>query len=89
MDAQDGGGRGPGGAPEDGGSGDGPDGGASAGAARTFDARMLEALICPLTYASLEWDAERCELISRRAGLAYPVRDGIPIMLETEARRLS
>ena len=54
----------------------------------TVDPRMLEALVCPLTQATLEWDAEAQELVSRRAGLAYPVRDGIPIMLEAEARRL-
>ena len=55
---------------------------------RAFDRRMLEALVCPLTQGGLDWDAERGELVSRRAGLAYPVRDGIPIMLEGEARRL-
>ena len=70
--------------------GQGPADGAGkdAGGGRGFDPHMLEALICPLTHASLEWDAERGELVSRRAGLAYPVRDGIPIMLEAEARRL-
>ncbi|QYZ68677.1 Trm112 family protein [Neotabrizicola shimadae] len=52
------------------------------------DRRMLEMLVCPLTHAMLTWDAERQELISRAAGLAFPVRDGIPIMLESEARRL-
>ena len=52
------------------------------------DRRMLEALVCPLTHAVLTWDAERQELISRAAGLAFPVRDGIPIMLESEARQL-
>ena len=52
------------------------------------DRRMLEALVCPRTQERLEWDAAAGELISRRAGLAYPVRDGIPIMLVTEARRL-
>ena len=55
---------------------------------RGFDRHMLEALVCPLTQSVLEWDAERSELVSRRAGLAYPVRDGIPIMLEAEARRI-
>ena len=60
----------------------------AAGEGRGFDARMLEALVCPLTHAPLEWDAAREELVSRRAGLAYPVRDGIPIMLEAEARRI-
>ena len=53
-----------------------------------FDRRMLEALVCPLTQDRLEWDAGRAELVSRKAGLAFPVRDGIPIMLEGEARRL-
>ena len=53
-----------------------------------FDPRMLEALVCPLTQDRLEWDAERSELVSRKVGLAYPVRGGIPIMLEAEARRL-
>ena len=56
--------------------------------AASFDRRMLEALICPLTQQGLEWDPARSELVSRKAGLAYPVRDGIPIMLESEARTL-
>ena len=54
----------------------------------TFDRRMLEALICPRTQATLVYDAERQELVSRAAGLAYPIRNGIPVMLEDEARRL-
>ena len=45
-------------------------------------------LVCPLTKTSLDYDAERQELISRAAGLAYPIRDGIPIMLPDEARKL-
>lgn len=53
-----------------------------------FDRRMLEALICPLTQAPLVYDAERQELISRPAKLAFPIRDGIPIMLVDEARKL-
>ncbi len=53
-----------------------------------FDRHMLEALICPQTQATLEYDAERQELISRAAGLAFPIRDGIPIMLLDEARSL-
>ncbi len=53
-----------------------------------FDRRMLEALICPSTHARLEYDAARQELISRPAGLAFPIRDGIPVMLIDEARRL-
>ncbi|MBL8561784.1 MAG: Trm112 family protein [Gemmobacter sp.] len=52
------------------------------------DRRMLESLVCPVTQAQLTWDAERQELISRAASLAFPVRDGIPIMLVGEARKL-
>ena len=54
----------------------------------TPDRRMLEALVCPVTYATLTWDAERQELISRAAHLAFPVRDGIPVMRVSEARQL-
>lgn len=53
-----------------------------------FDRRMLEALICPRSGASLEYDAARQELVSKAAGLAYPIRNGIPIMLIDEARAL-
>jgi len=53
-----------------------------------FDRKMLEALVCPLTHATLEFDADVQELISRPASLAFPIRDGIPIMLVDEARRL-
>ena len=53
-----------------------------------FDRRMLEALVCPRSGARLEYDAERQELISKPAGLAYPIRNGIPVMLVDEARRL-
>jgi len=53
-----------------------------------FDRRMLEALICPRTQTTLSYDAERQELVSRAAGLAYPIRNGIPVMLVDEARRL-
>ena len=53
-----------------------------------FDRRMLEALICPQSHTTLEYDAEAQELISRRAGLAFPIRNGIPIMLVDEARAL-
>lgn len=53
-----------------------------------FDRRMLEAIVCPLTQGSLTYDAARQELVSKAAGLAYPIRAGIPIMLEDEARRL-
>ncbi len=53
-----------------------------------FDRRMLEALVCPETRAPLSYDAEAQELISKAAHLAYPIRDGIPIMLVDEARKL-
>ena len=53
-----------------------------------FDRRMLEALVCPETRAPLRYDAERQELISRAAHLAYPIRNGIPVMLADEARKL-
>lgn len=53
-----------------------------------IDPRLLEILVCPLTKSILEYDAVRQELVSRAAGLAYPIRDGIPIMLPDEARRL-
>ena len=52
------------------------------------DPRLLEVLVCPLTRETLEYDAARQELISRGARLAYPIRDGIPIMLPEEARIL-
>lgn len=52
------------------------------------DRHMLEALVCPVTRAPLSYDAERQELISRAAHLAYPIRNGIPIMLESEARAI-
>ncbi len=54
-----------------------------------IDVRLLELLVCPLTKGPLEYDAERSELISRKARLAYPVRGGIPIMLPSEARSLT
>lgn len=56
--------------------------------AGSVDVKMLELLVCPLTYGSLTFDADTEELVSRRAKLAYPVRDGIPIMLVSEARQL-
>ncbi|WP_245826447.1 MULTISPECIES: Trm112 family protein [Rhodobacter] len=49
---------------------------------------MLEALVCPFTQTTLRYDAERQELVSKAAGLAYPIRGGIPILLADEARRL-
>ena len=52
------------------------------------DAILLEILVCPLTKGPLEYDAAAQELISRKAGLAYPIRDGIPIMLIDEAREM-
>jgi uncharacterized protein YbaR (Trm112 family) len=56
--------------------------------ADSVDPKLLEILVCPLTKGSLEYDAEKQELISRAAKLAYPIRDGIPIMLPEEARRI-
>ncbi|MEW9919920.1 Trm112 family protein [Marimonas sp. MJW-29] len=53
-----------------------------------FDRRMLEALICPRTQTTLSYDAEKQELVSKAAGLAYPIRNGIPVMLVDEARKL-
>ena len=57
--------------------------------ATRIDPKLLELLVCPLTKETLEYDAARQELISRRAKLAYPIRDGIPIMLPEEARPLT
>lgn len=54
----------------------------------TVDPKLLEILVCPLTKGTLVYDAKAQELISKQAGLAYPIRDGIPIMLVDEARRL-
>ncbi|KQY97754.1 hypothetical protein ASD45_17195 [Pseudolabrys sp. Root1462] len=56
--------------------------------ANSVDPKLLEILVCPLTKTTLEYDSTRNELISRKAKLAYPIRDGIPIMLPEEARRL-
>jgi len=55
---------------------------------KQVDPKLLEILVCPITKTRLEYDAEAQELISRTAGLAYPIRDGIPIMLVAEARKL-
>jgi uncharacterized protein len=52
------------------------------------DPKLLELLVCPVTKTRLNYDAEKQELVSRAAGLAYPIRDGIPIMLAEEAREL-
>ena len=57
--------------------------------ATRIDPKLLELLVCPLTKERLDYDVERQELISRSAKLAYPIRDGIPIMLPEEARQLS
>ncbi|MDB5616384.1 Trm112 family protein [Tardiphaga sp.] len=54
----------------------------------SVDRKLLEILVCPLTKGALEFDADRQELISRKAKLAYPIRDGIPIMLPEEARKI-
>ncbi len=56
--------------------------------AARIDPKLLEILVCPLTKATLEYDAAKQELVSRAARLAYPIRDGIPIMLPEEARPL-
>jgi uncharacterized protein YbaR (Trm112 family) len=56
--------------------------------ADTIDRKLLEILVCPVTKGTLEYDPARNELISRQAKLAYPIRDGIPIMLADEARKL-
>ena len=53
------------------------------------DPRLLEILVCPVTKATLRYDAERQELISDQARLAYPIRDGIPVMLPEEARQIT
>ncbi|MDO5657553.1 MAG: Trm112 family protein [Paracoccus sp. (in: a-proteobacteria)] len=53
-----------------------------------FDRHMLEALVCPVTHGALSYDAERQELVSRGAGLGFPIRAGIPIMLVSEARQI-
>ena len=66
--------------------------GASAGAATVtprVDPRLLEILVCPVTKSTLRYDAERQELISDQARLAYPIRDGIPVMLPEEARQIT
>jgi len=55
----------------------------------TVDPKLLEILVCPVTKGPLTYDRQKQELVSRSARLAYPVRDGIPVMLEEEARRLT
>lgn len=54
-----------------------------------IDPRLLEVLVCPLTHGPLDYDRTRGELVSRQARLAYPIRDGVPIMLPEEARELA
>ena len=54
-----------------------------------MDTKLLELIVCPVTKGPLEFDREQQELISRSARLAYPVRDGIPVLLESEARTLT
>lgn len=53
-----------------------------------FDPKMLEALVCPMTQSTLSYDAEKQELVSKSAKLAFPIRNGIPVMLIDEARKL-
>jgi uncharacterized protein YbaR (Trm112 family) len=53
------------------------------------DAKLLEILVCPVTKGPLRYDREKAELVSKQAGLAYPIRAGVPIMLAGEARELS
>ena len=53
------------------------------------DPKLLEILVCPMTKATLHYDREKQELVSRAAGLAYPIRGGVPVMLQDEARQLS
>ncbi|MCB1706860.1 MAG: Trm112 family protein [Halioglobus sp.] len=54
-----------------------------------IDKRLLSILVCPVSKAPVEYDKDKDELICKASGLAYPVRDGIPVMLESEARQLT
>ncbi|MCG8394429.1 MAG: Trm112 family protein [Pseudomonadales bacterium] len=54
-----------------------------------MDQKLLSILVCPVSKAPLEYDKENQELVCRASGLAYPIRDGIPVMLESEARQLT
>jgi len=56
---------------------------------KVIDNRLLDILVCPVTKSTLEYDAQTQELISKQAKLAYPIRNGLPIMIANEARRLS
>ena len=67
--------------------GNGPDPG-PAPSARSFDPKLLELFVCPQTRTTLAYDSVRQELISRAARLAFPIRDGVPILVREEARRL-
>ncbi len=62
---------------------------AAGSAEREVDPKLLEILVCPLTKAPLVYDRARSELVSEQAGLAFPIRDGVPIMLPDEARHLN
>lgn len=64
------------------------DAGADANTQRSVDPALLSFLVCPVTHSALRYDADAQELVSEAAGLAYPIRDGIPIMLPEEARSL-
>jgi uncharacterized protein YbaR (Trm112 family) len=59
------------------------------GESAMIDKKLLSILVCPVSKAPLEYDKDKDELICKASGLAYPVRDGIPVMLETEARQLT
>lgn len=61
---------------------------AAAGPSQSVDPRMFESLVCPVSHGVLSYDAARQELVSKAARLAFPVRNGIPVMLLTEARSL-
>lgn len=58
-------------------------------AEKEIDKKLLDILLCPITKSKLKYDKKSNELISLEAGLAYPIKDGIPVMLESEARKLS
>lgn len=62
--------------------------GSDAGADAGVDPRLLEVLVCPVTRSALTYDREANELVSRAAGLAFPIRNGVPVMLRDEARDL-
>ncbi|MEE4190382.1 MAG: Trm112 family protein [Halieaceae bacterium] len=55
----------------------------------TIDKKLLSILVCPVSKAPLEYDRDKQELVCKASGLAYPIRDGIPVMLENEARQLT